>query len=236
MSNNLELAEIGALVGDPARAAILHALLDGRARTAGELAYFARVSAPTASGHLKRLTESKLLSVISQGRHRYFCIASPLVAQMLESISAVAAIQAPPRTRPIRGLDAAMREARFCYDHLAGRLGVAIADALTSRGLVTLDNEGGEVTPEGFAFLSQLGLDLQGARATRRVFCRPCLDWSERRYHLAGYIGAELARHAFDSHWIARIPDSRAVQVTPAGRRALAERLGVSLNPEAEAA
>jgi DNA-binding transcriptional ArsR family regulator len=236
VSNNLDLAEIGALVGDPARAAILLALMDGRARTAGELAYFARVSAPTASEHLKRLTETNLLSVVSQGRHRYFRIASPLVARMLESIGAVAAVQAPPRHRPIRGLDAAMREARLCYDHLAGRLGVALADALTARGIVKLDAEGGEITPAGFAFFARLGVELKATQRGRRAFCRPCLDWSERRFHLAGQVGAALARHAFEQRWIERVRDGRAVIVTAAGRASLAELLGIRLDAMAEAA
>jgi DNA-binding transcriptional ArsR family regulator len=236
MSSNIDIAEIGALVGDPARAAILVALMDGRARTAGELAYFARVSPQTASEHLRRLTETRLLAVVKQGRHRYFRIASPLVAQMLESIGAVAAIETPPRFRPIRGPDAAMREARLCYDHLAGRIGVAIADALTARGLVLLDDEGGAVTKAGFAFFCGLGIDLETRRKSRRAFCRPCLDWSERRFHLAGHTGAALARHMLDEGWLTRARDTRAVIVTTRGETALADLLGIAPAPHAKAA
>src|SRR5437868_3969049 len=187
---NIDLAEIGALVGDPARAAIVDALMDGRAQTAGELAFRARISPQTASEHLRRLAETKILAVLKQGRHRYFRIASPLVAQMMESIGAVAAIEAPARRRPASRVDAALREARMCYDHLAGRLAVDIADAMVRRRLLAFDADGGEVTPLGFVFFDRLGIDLETPRRGRRAFCRPCLDWSERRFHLAGYTGA----------------------------------------------
>src|SRR5262245_22704952 len=144
---NIDLAEIGALVGDPARVAIIEALMDGRALTAGELAYVAGVSPQTTSEHLRRLTDTRVLAAIKQGRHRYFRIASPLVAQMMESISVVAAIEAPPRKRPPSRIDAALRDARMCYDHLAGKLAVGIADAMIARRFIALDADGGEVTP-----------------------------------------------------------------------------------------
>jgi DNA-binding transcriptional ArsR family regulator len=233
-SNTIDLAEIGALVGDPARAAMLCMLMDGRAQTAGELAYAARVSAPTASEHLRRLTESKLLAVVKQGRHRYFRIATPLVAQMIESMGTVASLQMPPRHRPIRGLDAAMRQARLCYDHLAGRLGVALADALTTRGCVTLGDEGGEVTPKGFTFFARHGIALEPGG--KRAFCRPCLDWSERRFHIAGQTGAALARHCFAQGWIEHVRDGRAVVVTALGREAFADHFGVDSTEHSEAA
>jgi DNA-binding transcriptional ArsR family regulator len=235
-SNTIDLAEIGALIGDPARAAMLCTLMDGRAQTAGELAYAARVSAPTASEHLRRLTESKLLAVVKQGRHRYFRIATPLVAQMIESMGTVASLQMPPRHRPIRGLDAAMREARLCYDHLAGRLGVVLADALIARGCVMLGDEGGEVTPAGFTFFAELGVELQPLQRGKRAFCRPCLDWSERRFHVAGQTGAALASHCFEQGWIDRMRDGRAVVVTALGREAFADRFGVDLMEHSEAA
>lgn len=236
MSGNLAMAEIGALVGDPARAAMLNTLMDGLALTAGELAYCARVSPPTASEHLRRLTEANLLSVVKQGRHRYFRIASPRVAGMLESISTVAAIDAPPRHRPVTCRDAAMREARWCYDHLAGRLAVTLADRMMARGLILLDPDGGEVTAAGIRFFAELGIDLDAARRGRRMFCRPCLDWSERRFHIAGAAGAALARHCIDDGWVARIRDSRAVAVTDAGRDAFAAHFGIHLEDLAEAA
>src|SRR5262249_6713804 len=141
------MAEVAALVGDPARANILDTLLDGRAFTATELAFAAKVGAPTASAHLGKLVDARLLSVVKQGRHRYYRLASPLVARMLESIMAVAAIEMPPRYRPRTPRDDAPLPARTCYDHLAGKLGVAIADALLARSQVIFNDDAGEVTP-----------------------------------------------------------------------------------------
>jgi DNA-binding transcriptional ArsR family regulator len=223
MTDGPNLAEVAALVGDPARANMLVALMDGRALTAKELAFAAGVSPQTASGHLAKLADGHLLACICQGRHRYYRVASPLVARMLESITLVAAIEAPPRHRTHSPRDDALRLARTCYDHLAGRLGVAIADALVARGAVVLSNDGGEVTANGAAFLmDNLAIDL-AEMPRRRVFCRPCLDWSERRPHLAGAIGAALAERCFALGWIERLRDSRAVAITPGGRNALRE-------------
>jgi DNA-binding transcriptional ArsR family regulator len=236
MTDGPNIAEVAALVGDPARAKVLIALMDGRALTAKELAFAAGVSPQTASGHLAKLSEGHLLTCIRQGRHRYYRVASPLVARMLESISLVAAIEAPPRHRPRSMRDDALRLARTCYDHLAGRLGVAIADALVARGAVILSDDGGEVTTDGAAFLAdRLALDL-GQIPRRRAFCRPCLDWSERRLHLAGAVGAALAERCFALGWIERIRDSRAVAITPRGQIALRELFRIdeeSLRPAA---
>ena len=228
MSEAPQLAEIAALVGDPARANMLSALMDGRALTAGELAYVARVSPQTTSGHLAKLTEGRLLALEKQGRHRYYRLATPLVGRMLEGILAVA-IEGPPRHRPPSKLDEALRDARTCYDHFAGRLGVGLADALCRRGHVVLADEGGEVTEAGVEFLARFGLDLAEARRRRRAFCRPCLDWTERRPHLAGTIGAALAQRCFDLRWFERMRDSRALLITPSGRSGLAEVFGLSL-------
>jgi len=226
MADGPNIAEVAALVGDPARANILVALMDGRALTAKELAFAAGVAPQTTSGHLAKLTDAHLLTRIRQGRHRYYRVASPLVARMLESITLVAAIEAPPRHRPRSPRDAALRLARTCYDHLAGRLGVAIADALVARGAVVLSDDGGEVTAEGAALLAgSLRLDLAEV-PRRRAFCRPCLDWSERRVHLAGALGAALAERCFALGWIERLRDSRAVGITPRGRDALRDLFG----------
>ena len=226
--NQPSLAEVAALVGNPARANMLTALLDGRALTATELAYAGGVAPQTASGHLAKLAEGRLLTLAKQGRHAYYRLASPLIGRMLESIMAVAA-DGPPRYQPRwRGGDA-LRNARTCYDHLAGRLGVSLADALAAREHIELSEDGGVVTPEGEAFLLKFGVDLREKSPTRRPFCRPCLDWSERRTHLAGALGAALAARCFNLHWVARMRDTRALLVTPAGKRGLFETFGIDL-------
>jgi len=228
MSEALDMATVAALIGDAARANILCALLGGRALTAGELAYAAHVSPQTASGHLGKLARARLVEVAQQGRHRYYRLAGRHVAAMLESISEVAAI-AQPRIRAVRiGED--MRNARMCYDHLAGRLGVTIADALRENHHVEFADDGGVVTPSGEAFFAKLGIDLATARQSRRVFCRPCLDWSERRPHLAGAVGAAIARRLTELRWIARQRDGRALTITPIGWSAIERAFGCSLH------
>jgi len=226
MTTPISLAEVAALVGDPARANILCALLDGRALTAGELAYAANVSPQTTSGHLAKLTQARLLDVLKQGRHRYFRIATPQVAQMLESIMTVA-LQAPPRHRPASKVDDAMRIARTCYDHFAGRLGVGLADTLCGRGHVVLAEDGGEVTPQGHEFFQRFGVTLVKDR--RRMFCRACVDWTERRPHLAGAVGAALATRCFDLGWVKRMREGRALTITPVGRTGLRDMFDLSI-------
>jgi DNA-binding transcriptional ArsR family regulator len=228
-------AEIGALVGDPGRANMLAALSDGRALTARELADLAGVTPQTASGHLARLLAAGLIRVEPQGRHRYHRLASPEVAAMLESMMQVASLVAPPPSKPLRlgPKDEAMRIARSCYDHMAGRLGVALTDSLVAHRHVVLDGDGGAVTAEGVAFLARLGLDAEAAtRArgkSRRVFCRPCLDWSERRPHLAGVLGAMLLDRSLDLGWVRRQEGTRALRITPKGQQGFRETFGVSV-------
>jgi len=207
---------------------MLCALLDGRSLTAGELAYRAGVSPSTASSHLAKLTDARLIALVRQGRHRYYRLAGAPVGQMLESIMNVA-IAGPPRHQPRSRVDDQLRQARTCYDHLAGRLGVGIADQLVARDYVVLTTDGGEVTDSGARFLVRLGVDLSVARARRRIFCRPCVDWTERRPHIGGAVGAALAQRCFDLKWVERIHDQRALVITPAGRRGLLETLGISL-------
>ncbi|HTV38217.1 MAG TPA: helix-turn-helix transcriptional regulator [Xanthobacteraceae bacterium] len=228
MSADVRMAEVAALIGDPARANILAALMGGQALTAGELVYAAGVSPQTTSGHLARLTDGFLIACVKQGRHRYYRIATPRVAEMLEGIMAVVA-DAPPRHRPLSKIDEAMRNARTCYDHVAGKLGVGMTDALCALGHVTLSGDGGEVNESGVTFFQKLGVDLQSARSRRRIFCRPCLDMTERRPHLGGSIGAALAQRCFDLGWIERMRDGRALAVTASGRRGLSETFGLSL-------
>lgn len=223
------IAEVAALVGDPARANMLTALMAGKALTASELAYVGGVAPPTASGHLAKLAQARLVVVATQGRHRYFRLASVQVARMLEGLMAVA-VDGPPRHRPTGPRDKALAAARTCYDHLAGGLGVGLADALTRRGLVQLDDDGGAVTDDGHRFLVEFGIDLQQAGRSRRIFCRPCLDWSERRWHIGGAVGAALADRCFGLGWIARVRDTRAVSVTPAGRSGFAASFGLEID------
>lgn len=228
--NRNRMAEIGALLGEPARAAMLDVLMDGRALTAGELAAAAGITPQTASGHLARLTTAGLLAVERQGRHRYHRLAGAEVAQLLEGLMELAAAGdgRRPRAPQVGPRGAAMRVARTCYDHLAGRLGVAIADGLVARGAVELDDGVGRITEQGLALLRGYGIEpAAGDGRTARPLCRPCLDWSERRPHLAGRLGATICRHALEQDWVRRLPDTRALQVTPKGRAALRAVFGV---------
>jgi DNA-binding transcriptional ArsR family regulator len=214
------MAEVGSLVGEPARAAMLQAMMDGRALTAGELAGTANITPQTASAHLNQLCASGLVSVVQQGRYRYHRLATPQVAQMLESLMLVAAGTLTPRTGP---RDVSLRTARTCYDHIAGQLGVGIADSMKQQGLVEIDDDAGMLTASGGEFLVHLGIVLDRPPEKRRTralpLCRLCLDWSERRPHLSGRLGAELCRHSLMLGWIRRRQGSRALDVTPEGRR-----------------
>ena len=222
------LVEIAALVGDTARATVLAALMGGEALTTSELAGIAGVAKSTMSEHLARLERAGLVSSTVHRQFKYYRIASPRVAQMMESIKVVAAIDCPPRHQPKSAKDDALRSARTCYDHFAGRLGVALANALVARGLVELTDCGGEVTPAGMAFFRDQKIDLDVGNS-KRVFCRPCLDWSERRYHIAGIVGASMCRTAFERGWVARIPSTRAISITTAGRRAFHDAFDVDM-------
>lgn len=230
MLNTNIIAETAALVGDPARAGMLAALMDGRALTATELAHVAGITPQTASGHLARLTEAGLLAIERQGRHRYHRLASARVAQMLEGIMATAALlngeaRAPLTVGP---RDKALRHARTCYDHLAGTLAVAMADQMVARGHVEFSDDGGLLTRDGASFLRKLGVELDATKTDhgKSMSCRPCLDWSERRHHIAGTVGRALCQACFAQGWIRRIDASRAVSVTPSGRLALRRAFG----------
>jgi len=235
MASNARFSEIASIAGEPTRAGMLHALMDGRALTASELAHVAGVTPQTASGHLARMAAAGLVQVEKQGRHRYHRLASPAVAQMMESIMQVASGLEAMRPAPVTGpRDAALRMARTCYDHLAGRLGVSLTDALVTRGHVDLTHDGGLVTDGGISLFRQIGIDVDGLTAGRdknaRVLCRPCLDWSERRPHLAGALGAALCTLSLRKGWIRRIEGTRAVTITRKGHSIYRDAIGVRLD------
>ncbi|MFF1442601.1 ArsR/SmtB family transcription factor [Streptomyces sp. NPDC058295] len=260
------LAALAGLVADETRAVCLLALLDGRAWTAGELARHAGVAPSTLSEHLGKLVAGGLLAEERQGRHRYVRLADTRVAQLVEDLAGQVAPHPAHRPRTLRAASAgsAMARGRTCYDHLAGRLGIAVTDALTAHGLLSAVSEPGGrtdgaeagqaasgpaaptspavssasassasreratgflLTEAGLRWFEGSGIALD--RATRRPLARACLDWTERRPHLAGAAGAALCRHALDAGWCVRIGSERAVRVTAAGERALAELLGI---------
>jgi DNA-binding transcriptional ArsR family regulator len=220
------IAEIAALVGAPARATMLSALLDGRALTASELASAARVTPQTASTHLAKLIDAGLLSVIREGRHRYFQLASPKVAEMLDGIVAVA-LANRPRYRPLSRQARELSEARICYDHLAGRLSVSLTDFLTTHEYIAVSNEAAQITPSGTRFLTEFGIDLLALSSTRGEFCRLCLDWTERRPHIAGAVGAALTKRYFDLGWTERMKHSQGIIITASGKRGFFENFGI---------
>src|SRR5215468_6701220 len=222
------LVEVAALVGDTARARMLSALMGGQSLTATELAYCANIAPSTASGHLGKLVAARLLVVTRKRRFSYYRIASPLVASMLESIKLVAATEVPPRHQPRSARDEALRFARSCYDHLAGQAGVAVTDALVAMGHIVLTDEGGELTPSGERFLCTFGADLTSP--SRRVFCQPCLDWTERRYHLKGLVGAAILHRQLELGWLRRVSGSRALRLTSSGRAGLSEFFRIEIN------
>ncbi|WJR79535.1 helix-turn-helix domain-containing protein [Bradyrhizobium sp. NP1] len=223
-----QMAEIAQMVSDPGRANILSTLMDGRALTAGELARVAGVTPQTASSHLSKLVERRLLVVDKRGPRRFYRLATAEIAQMLEGMMVVA-VAGPPRFRPPSRIDAEMRRARTCYDHLAGELGVALTDSMIARGLLILDADAGELTADGERLLAALGADLAAPPRSRRAFCRPCLDWSERRPHLAGRVGAALAHLAFARDWIRRRPHDRSVEITEDGLNAFRDTFGARI-------
>ncbi|MFJ3585475.1 ArsR/SmtB family transcription factor [Streptomyces sp. NPDC090127] len=221
-----DLAALATLFADETRASFVLALLDGRAWTAGELARHARVAPSTASEHLGKLVAGGVLAEERQGRHRYVRLADPGIAHLVEDLAARSepASKAPPRTLRAASAGEAMARGRTCYDHLAGRLGITITEAMTARGLLRQDT-GFALTDQGVTWFGDRGIDLTATG--RRPVARGCLDRTERRPHLAGVAGASLCRYALDSGWCVRIGSERAVKVTADGERALREALGI---------
>jgi len=216
MKDGPDIARIAALVGDPARANMLTALVGGLALTAGELAREAAVTPATASSHLAKLQDGGLIIQQKQGRHRYFRLSDPDVAELLERLMGLAARTGHARTRP-GPKEPAMRRARVCYDHLAGDLGVQAFDSLARRGLIEADDETVTLTPAGAAFFTGEGLDIPALQTSRRPLCKPCLDWSNRRSHLAGALGAAILDRLIALRWARREAGSRVVSFTREG-------------------
>ena len=219
MKDGPDIARIGALIGDPARANILSALLSGKALTATELSVEAGITGQTASSHLKKLMEGGLLAQAKQGRHRYFTLSGPEVASMLEAVMGLAAHKGHLRTRT-GPKDPAMRAARVCYDHLAGDMAVRIFDSFESRSFLgpPTKNGGFGLTDAGSSFVRSIGIDLDALHSSRRPLCRTCLDWSERRSHLSGSLGAALLTHFIDQGWLRREKTGRTVHISPKGQ------------------
>ncbi|MFC5452719.1 ArsR/SmtB family transcription factor [Paenibacillus aestuarii] len=227
MEINPNVSAIAALMGDPSRLAMLMGLLGGKALPASDLAHAARVSPQTASAHLAKLVEGGLLAQEKYGRHKYFRLAAPEVAHALESLLAIA----PPK--PVRSLRESdelqhLRHARTCYDHLAGKVGVALTDRLLELRYLEPSGQDYVLSPQGEAKLRSWGMDVHADPKKRRHYARQCLDWSERRHHLAGSLGAALAMRMFELKWIERRPNGRAIRVTEEGIQGLHREFGLS--------
>jgi DNA-binding transcriptional ArsR family regulator/predicted transcriptional regulator len=220
------LKDIAQLIGDPVRANILWTLLDGRAYTASELAAATDTSAPNCSMHLAKLIKADLLTVEAQGRHRYFTFSRPEVAYAVEALAALV----PTHTREAAEKeDPPIRICRTCYDHLAGRVGVQIAESLVKQNLLVPNKKEFELTPKGNRWFEEHGIDIASLQSQRRNFSRTCLDWTERRPHLAGTLGAALLQMMLDEQWVRRMANTRAIRVTSKGRKALTIELKVEI-------
>jgi DNA-binding transcriptional ArsR family regulator len=225
-----DIAGVAALLADPGRAAILSAVLDGRSLPAGELARVAGVTPATASTHLAKLVGGGLLVVERHGRHRYFRLANASVAHAIETLATVARPRAAATAKEAYVVNG-IRFARSCYDHLAGRLGVEVVEALVAREALVQDERGFFPGKAAAASFGALGVDIDAvserASKSRRPLTRECLDWSERRLHLAGALGAALLAELLEREWLARVPSGRALRVTNEGRRAFRRELGI---------
>ncbi|AMO96566.1 bacterial regulatory, arsR family protein [Collimonas fungivorans] len=227
------ISSVAFLIADPARAAILMALFDGRALPAGELAHAAGVTAQTASAHLAKLLNGGLLACEQQGRHRYYRLTDSHVADAIEQLAAISSVAAV-RRRPLNRAAQELRFARCCYDHLAGQLGVAVTQALQQRQLIVAGaDKQFELSAAGSDWFAAIGVDVAALKPTRHGLARQCLDWTERSHHLAGPLGVQLMRALCAAGWLRRSASSRAVQVTPKGWAGLKAQLGIDQNSTA---
>ncbi len=222
MGINPNMAEVAALLGERSRATILASMMDGRFHTASELAYMAAIKPQTASFHLAKLVEGKLIKVEKQGRHRYFQLAGEDIARFLESFLV---ISPPPEVRSLKQSSQMklLQDARTCYDHLAGKLGVQLTESMVDAGYLKLEDKQFILTDEGTLFFTTFGVDLAALKRKRRSFSPACLDWSERRYHLAGALGNGLLNQLLNLGWLTRVPSIRAIKVTEKGKRGFKE-------------
>lgn len=212
------ILNVTSLIGDPTRAAMLNALMGGQMLPAGELAYISGVSPQTASSHLSKLMKGNLITVENHGRHRYYRLANTEIAELLEMIAALAP---PIHIRSLRQSEEMkkIRHARTCYDHLAGKLGVSLTQALITKGFISVVSEMEfNVTEQGIEHFRIHGLDLSTMKSGRRVFAKRCLDWSERYYHIGGFLGSVITHHLFKKNWIERMEGTRAIRITEEGK------------------
>lgn len=221
------ISYIAKLIAEPTRATILDCLMNGQALPAGELAYMAKVSHPTISSHLSKLVEGNLLLVEQHGRHRYYRIANSEVAEVIEKLGTIAPSVEVRSLRQSHHLQQ-VRHARTCYDHLAGKLGVEVAEGFINKNYLFLKDGEYAVTDEGKLWFLKWGINIEEANP-RRIFAKPCLDWSERRYHIAGWLGSEIAKLFIEQNWVSKSEKSRAVQLTTKGLIAIHEQLGIKL-------
>lgn len=226
--NEIAVARIAGAIGEPARARMLFCLMDGHARTSTELAIVADVATSTASAHLNRLKTEHLVRVITQGKHRFYSLDGPKVARVLEGLSVLVD---QPRQKFTPTTPTRLRAARVCYDHMAGHLGVLLHDRFNQLKWLshTSNSDAYDLTPEGMKAVDALGIDVEEIRKLRRRFAYACLDWSERRPHIGGALGAALLKLALTRKWIAQDLDSRAIRVTNLGRREMLVRFGVEV-------
>ncbi|MDZ5722170.1 winged helix-turn-helix domain-containing protein, partial [Bacillus sp. SXabc123] len=225
---NPNIAKISSLLSDPSRSSILLSLMDGRIHPAGELAYLANIKPQTASFHLNKLLEAKLISVEKHGRHRYYRLSNSEAASVIEQLLSIA-----PKEKVTSLKDSKEKSdlhfARTCYDHLAGYAGVQITNSLVEQGMLKKVDLNFEVTPEGSLFFSNFGINEEQQRNKRRAFARCCLDWSERQHHIAGALGNALLVRMLEEKWIVRMPKTRAVKITPSGKTAFEKYLKLSI-------
>ena len=221
------IIEIASLIGDKSRATILYSLMDGRMIPASELAQKANISPQTASSHLAKLVEGGLLTIEAHGRHRYYKLASSEIATVLEGLAVIAPTV---KVNSLRESDQTkkLHYARTCYDHLAGKAGVALADRLVAMNVI--EAESFTLTDDGLHTLQDFGVQLNRSAKSKRPFCRQCLDWSERRFHIAGVVGAAITTRLFELKWIERIPSIRAVSITEAGKQGLTDTFGINFS------